>query len=533
MLALTVAGVAAMAGSATGQVAAAGWTQYQGGATHPGAVAVGPGAPYAIDHITTFDDLPGGSSESLGLSAPVVSGETAVMVGPTTVRVVSLGEGGVEWSVPREFGPSVPAAIDEGAQCARCHPIVVYTEGWGAGPGDPTASATPTTSVRPGATSGSSSPSGSPASPTSSPSGTNDLSPSPSTSPQAPVSSDVMARNLIDGSKAWDAPVQLKATSRTGVTLDGGTAFVGDIRGNVYAIDLGTGAIRWSVNVGGFLESPLAASDGTLLISVNGYATDNAKLVALDQTTGTVAWTYDTGHPGYLTSPAAADGRIFLGVTSFGTTGSVPSLVSVQPPALADRGQEAKGIAAWESHLSAPVTFATAPSVAGGQVFVEDTFGDVFAVDRTSGNRNWMFATNTKFAQGGSLVVGEQVLVPTDNGTLIVLDASSGHQVFESADAGGPLRYPAPVGTDRVIFTRGGPKPGLATFITDPSGAALTDIASPTTASYGRIVGNFAIAAAGLVLLSLLVFRPLAKRMGPAFFIEGDEAAEIGTEENA
>ena len=531
MFALTVAGVAALAGPAAGQVAVAGWTQYQGGAAHLGAAVAGPNAPYKIDHTTTFDELPGGSSESLGLSAPVISGQTAVVVGPTTVRAVSFGDGGVEWSVPRVFGPSVPAAIyDSGAGCARCHPIVVYTEGWGSGPGNPTSSATPTTSVRPGTASGSPFSSASDVSPTSPPSSTSASSPSPGAQSPTPVPSDVMARSLIDGSKEWDAPIQLKATSRTGVTVDGTTAFVGDIRGNVYAIDLFTGKILWTRNVGGFLESPLAAADGQVLVSVDGYATNNAKLVAVSEATGDVAWTYDTGHPGYLTSPAAADGRAFIGVTSFGTTGSVPSLVSVKP---APRpGPLAKGTVTWESHLSAPVTFATSPSIAGNQVFVEDTFGDVFAVDRSSGQRNWTFATNTQFARGAALAIGDQVLIPTRNGTIIVLDASSGHQVFESADAGGPLRYPAMVGTDRVIFTRGGPKPGIATFVNDPNGAGLTDIASPTTANYGRILGNFAIAAAGLVLLSLLVFRPLAKRMGPAFLVEDDEVAVVGPQED-
>ncbi len=520
MLVLVTVGAALRAGPAAGQVVATGWTQYQGGAAHPGAAALGPAAPYAIDSVTTFSELPGGSSESLRLSAPVVSGTTAVVVGPTTVRAVSLGDGGVEWSVPRIFGPSVPAAIFEDTvptSCARCHPIVLYTEGWGAGPGSPASSATPTTSARPGSPSGSSSPSGSPVATTPPPSGT------PGSTAAAAGPSDVVARSLVDGSKEWSA-VQLKATSRTGVTIDGYNAFVGDIRGNVYSIDIATGKIAWTVNVGGFLESPLAVANGQVLVSVNGYSTADATLVALSEASGKVTWTYDTGHPGYLTSPSSASGQVFIGVTSFGTTGSVPSLVSVDL---------ANGTAAWESHLSAPVTFATAPMIAGDQVFGEDTFGDVFAVDRVTGHRNWMFATNTSFAQGGSVVIGSRVLVPTDVGTMIALDVTSGHQVFESKDVGGPLRYPALVGTDRVIFTRGGPRPGIVTFSHDSGGAALTDIASPTAASYGKILGNFAMAAAGLVALLLLIFRPIAKRMGPAFLVEGDGVPVDDSEEDA
>jgi hypothetical protein len=143
-----------------------------------------------------------------------------------------------------------------------------------------------------------------------------------------------------------------------------------------------------------------------------------------------------------------------------------------------------------------------------------------------------MFATNKSFVHGAALVVGDQVLIPNSGSTLIVLDAGSGHQVFELAGVGGPLRYPAPAGTDRVIFIRGGSEPGIVTFTADPKGAALTDIPSPTTADYGKILGNFAIAAVGLMLLSLLVFRPVARRMGPAFFVEGDDAPELTLEED-
>jgi outer membrane protein assembly factor BamB len=116
-----------------------------------------------------------------------------------------------------------------------------------------------------------------------------------------------MARSLVDGSKEWDAPVQLKATSRTGVTLDGTVAFVGDIRGNVYAIDTTDGSLRWTVNVGGFLESPIALTEGHLVVSVDAYANGStARVVSLSEDTGDVDWHYDSGHPGYLTAPAIA-----------------------------------------------------------------------------------------------------------------------------------------------------------------------------------------------------------------------------------
>jgi outer membrane protein assembly factor BamB len=500
---------------ALGQAASStGWAQYQGGPTHPGSIARGPTAPYAVADVTPFQDLPGGSSLSLGLSAPVVLDETAVVVGPTFVRAVSLGDGGTDWTMPRVFGPSVPAAIEAtDGTAARAHPVVVYTEGWGNGPGNPTSSATPTTSVRPG--SGSASPSAAP-SPTAA-AGSESASPSAGT-PAPAVASDVMARSLVDGSKEWDAPVQLKATSRTGVTIDGSTGFVGDIRGNVYAIDLTDGTLRWTVNVGGFLESPIALADGHLVVSVDAYATGTtARVVSLSEDTGDVDWHYDSGHAGYLTAPTLADGRAFFGLTSLGAVASVPSLV-----ALDLKG----GSLIWESHLTTAVTPATSPTVAGSRVFLEDASGNVVAVERSTGHLDWTFALNSLSSQGATIVIGGQVLVPTDHGTIVVIDATSGHEVFVSADAGGPLHFPAPVGTDRVLFTRGGPSPGLTILSNDPSAGALTDVVSPTTPNYGRIIGNFAIAAALICACLLGLFLPLARRMGPAFLVDEDGELE-------
>ena len=49
----------------------------------------------------------------------------------------------------------------------------------------------------------------------------------------------------------WDASVQLDAVSRTGVTVDGNTAFLGDNVGNVHAVAVATGELRWTADAGG------------------------------------------------------------------------------------------------------------------------------------------------------------------------------------------------------------------------------------------------------------------------------------------
>ena len=60
------------------------------------------------------------------------------------------------------------------------------------------------------------------------------------------------------------------AVSRTGVTVDGDTAFLGDNAGHVYAVAVATGEIRWTADAGGFLTTPPAVSNDLVIVAVQG-----------------------------------------------------------------------------------------------------------------------------------------------------------------------------------------------------------------------------------------------------------------------
>ena len=94
----------------------------------------------------------------------------------------------------------------------------------------------------------------------------------------------------IPRNRLWDAPVQLDAVSRTGVTVDGDTAYLGDNTGTVVAIDVATGAVRWTADAGGFLTTALAVSDGSVVATVQGDRTSRSHVVAFDATDGSRSW---------------------------------------------------------------------------------------------------------------------------------------------------------------------------------------------------------------------------------------------------
>ena len=105
-----------------------GWPQFQGGPDHTGVAPDGPAPGYSVDW--TLAVAPGGPGDQYGLSAPVSAGDLIVAVGPEAVIGVDATAGTQAWSVDRDLGPSVPAAITSiGGRDA-----VVYTEGFGDGP---------------------------------------------------------------------------------------------------------------------------------------------------------------------------------------------------------------------------------------------------------------------------------------------------------------------------------------------------------------------------------------------------------------
>ena len=189
-------------------LASGAWGQFQGGPSHAGVATLAPPPPYRT--AWSLPVAPGGPDRAFGLSAPVFDGSSVIAVGPVAVIAVDAATGHQLWAVDRELGPSVPAAVDEEDR------LLLFTEGWGpAGPPRPaglsaTASANSTASP-------SAPPSPSPGAPP---------SPSPSDGAGFTGPSRLVAVSLDgDHERVWS--IDLPQVSRSGVTLDGTTAYVG------------------------------------------------------------------------------------------------------------------------------------------------------------------------------------------------------------------------------------------------------------------------------------------------------------------
>jgi outer membrane protein assembly factor BamB len=479
----------------TAALAVGTWSQFQGDASHTGVAVAGVQAPF--QEAWNVDVPSGGPQGRYGLSPPVLAGDTVIAVAPNEVLGVDLATGQRRWSIPRDFGPSVPPAVGQvgGRQ------LLVYTEGFGEHPpgSSPGPSATETPS---GATSAS-------------PTGSASRSPASSASPAAGTppgafDSHLVAIDVSTRSPAWD-PVQLNQVSRTGVTLVGNEAFVGDTAGTIYAVDLSTGRITWTAKTGGSVDTPIAASGGRIFVSVQGSSSTLAAIVALNVSDGSQAWRYEAPREVLASAPSVGGGSVLVGLAGVSST-VVRAL------------DEGNGSELWSARVTTTLTPIGAPAVAPGVVVAQDVNSQVYRFDPRNGVSAWDYALNEPAIRTAPVLSGSQVLVASDDGRLAALDGRTGELVWRSPPQGGLLRNPL-VTSDLVVLVRGGVRPGLVAFSHDAAGS-LVRLASPTTVDPVRLLGGFVAAAAPLAAILLLVGRWLAERAGPAFAGAQDPSAE-------
>jgi outer membrane protein assembly factor BamB len=191
------------------------------------------------------------------------------------------------------------------------------------------------------------------------------------------------------------------------------------------------GSSEWSLQVGKLIEFSPIVAKGTLY-----FQDKDAEFYALSAKTGKVEWQKDIGALG-AASPAYSHGRVYA--------------VSLDPgQALAMRARDGKIL--WKRPLSGRSE--TSPIVVGKNVVVGSESGTVYSLDRDSGQIDWQVATDG--AVKGGLALKDGVLYGANYaGQVFALRASSGSFVWQSSTQGLSFGRGGPVySTPAVAFGR-------------------------------------------------------------------------------
>ncbi len=154
-----------------------------------------------------------------------------------------------------------------------------------------------------------------------------------------------------------------------------GNVYFGSGDGNVYALDAGTGSIKWRFHTGDVVHASPAISSGTLFIgSWDSY------FYAIDAASGKEKWRFKTGvdpdihnQVGIQSSAAVADGTVYFGCRD----------------------------------------------------------SNLYALDAVTGKKRWSFSTKSSWVISSPAVLNGRVYFGTsDTALFYALDAGSGKQIF-------------------------------------------------------------------------------------------------------
>ena len=450
--------------SAQGEVA---WDQFQGDAAHTGVAVSGPAPGYRQAWRTEVE------VGNDGLSTPVSDGETVYALGHTMVYAFAADDGKQRWAIPRDEGTLGTPALAVGADDRQ---LLLFTEGMDK------QTALVAIDTQAAATSESS--------------GTSD------------GTKDDPDKDGSDEPKRVFA-VPIGVASRSGVSIEGDVAFVGDLGGDIYAIDLIEGKLSWKMSLGTQpIATPIAASDDAAYV-VTSDDQGQGTLTALSTSDGSTKWTKAIGAVGPIASGlTVGDGRVYAGFADR----------TVRALSAEDGSQE------WSRLLLQPISptsvspFST-PAFAGGKVIVPGVAGALFALDPATGETVWTYQfLSQRILQSAPVVVGDVVVVglleATGRGSaLAAVNLESGNQVWELATGTGPIKGIA-VTPERLVAGQGGDEGGLRAFSSDPQ-AVLVDTPSSTTLDPAANAAAFAgalVVVAGLVFVSARGLGGFARR---------------------
>jgi outer membrane protein assembly factor BamB len=122
---------------------------------------------------------------------------------------------------------------------------------------------------------------------------------------------NIYALNAVTGVELWSFSTGA-SISYSNVAVATGVAYVANAEGNVYALNATSGAELWSFNAGAGIASPLAVANGVVYLDTSG---PNGEVAALSAATGHQLWSFTTGGAIDSSSPAVANGVVYVGST--------------------------------------------------------------------------------------------------------------------------------------------------------------------------------------------------------------------------
>jgi outer membrane protein assembly factor BamB len=206
-----------------------------------------------------------------------------------------------------------------------------------------------------------------------------------------------------------------------------GVAYIGNLRGSVWAIAMRGGGVIWRHDIPGGKMAASPAVVGAWLV-VHGM---EGNVWVLDRATGRPVWRYHVGSP-IESSPVVHDGVDYFGAWN----GNVYALDL--------RARKLR----WSFRAGYKITSSAA--LAGGTLYIGDYGGRLWSLTRANGRRRWAASVNGRI-YGTPAVANGRVFVPSSTGGTMTAFTTGGRRLW-SVNTGAYVYSSAAVWGGRVFF---------------------------------------------------------------------------------
>lgn len=222
----------------------------------------------------------------------------------------------------------------------------------------------------------------------------------------------VWALNRDTGSLLWHFD-GARGQYVEGGALGGDLFAIGNSDGNVYALDVEKGTLRWVFETGHRVwATPLIVSDTVYIGSMDRH------LYALSLSDGEVRWDFHAGGA-FASTPVLRDDTLYIGAFD-------DQLYAIDAHT---------GIERWR--FAGDNWFWGSPVVYEDTVYAADVNGNIYAVDAETGEQVWHQALDTPVRAGPALIEdGSRLFVGSQNGTMYAVDTADGFVMWSQESEG-------------------------------------------------------------------------------------------------
>jgi outer membrane protein assembly factor BamB len=245
---------------------------------------------------------------------------------------------------------------------------------------------------------------------------------------------NVTAFDASTGAVAWTAPIGYFTDG--GQAIAGGVVYTGDCIGTMHALDLKTGAELWSkTGLSSCIETTPAVADGRVFLGASN--TNGGRVFALDASSGHLLWRFKTQVGIAQSAPSVVRGTVYIGSLD----GHLYAL------------DAATGRVVWKDRLGGATH--SSPGVAHGLVYIGDESGYLYAFHRRDGSLAWRTQVGQYVSDSSPAIANGVVYIAASDGgggSLLALDAVTGQILFTTRLLTGEDGVNSPIVLNGMVF---------------------------------------------------------------------------------